>query len=107
MLASGGGYPIALKGVNAVGLKRKGVSSDVIRALKDVYQLLFFKNDTLQESLLKIRNLPHLIDIPEVQHLVDFIASAKKGIVGRGQEEYDEENKSSSHRRGLLRELSL
>jgi UDP-N-acetylglucosamine acyltransferase len=67
-----------LYGLNLVGLKRKGFSSEVILALKKTYRLFFRSKLTIQQALKAApQELP---DVPEVRRFVDFIQSSERGI---------------------------
>lgn len=48
---SGKGTELEIQGVNAVGLARRGFSKERIRAIKDVYRLIYLKNLTVTEAI--------------------------------------------------------
>jgi UDP-N-acetylglucosamine acyltransferase len=67
-----------LYGLNLVGLKRRGFSSEVILALKKAYRLFFRSKLTIQQALeAASQELP---DLPEVRRFVDFIQRSERGI---------------------------
>ncbi len=72
------GNPVKLYGLNRVGLERRGVSEDVMRALKQTYQVLFQSKLTLSKALDLAETEVH--QIPEVRHLLTFIRSSKRGV---------------------------
>lgn len=76
---SAAGNRAQLYGLNLVGLKRKGFSDEVINNLKKAYKIVFRSGLTLEPSLQQV--LAEIPDSKEVQHLVDFIRSSKRGIM--------------------------
>ncbi len=72
------GNPVKLYGLNNVGLERRGVSKDVMHALKKTYQVLFQSKLTLTRSLDIAEN--EVEQIPEVRHLLTFVRSSERGI---------------------------
>ncbi len=67
-----------LHGLNAVGLKRFGFSTQTISALKKAYRIVFRIGLTLNEA---IERLTAEVDqIPEVIDFVSFIKSSQRGI---------------------------
>ena len=72
------GHPVEAVGLNTVGLKRANISSEVIRNLKKAFRILFFDNHSvaLAKELLK-KELPSL---DEIDYLLQFISSSKRGI---------------------------
>ena len=41
------GYPARLRGVNFIGLQRRGFSDDALRAIKRTYRLIFFGDNPM------------------------------------------------------------
>lgn len=76
MLADGN--PAVVHGVNLVGLRRAGVPADERRAIQEAHRILYRSGLTPRRALERLqRELPA---IPLVQALVDFVASARRGI---------------------------
>ncbi len=73
------GNPVKLYGLNRVGLERRGVSEDVMGALKQTYQVLFQSKLTLSRALDVAAN--DVEQIPEVRHLLTFIRSSERGVI--------------------------
>ncbi|MDQ6990030.1 MAG: acyl-ACP--UDP-N-acetylglucosamine O-acyltransferase [Mariprofundaceae bacterium] len=76
---AGGGYQMSLSGLNTVGLKRKGFSNDDIRALKEVYRLVFKGSGSLQNRLNEAEGLG--LDNVYAQELLDFVRSSDRGVM--------------------------
>jgi UDP-N-acetylglucosamine acyltransferase len=72
------GNPSKLYGLNSVGLERRGFSSDVRKALKQTYRLVF--KSGLNVSMGVERARQEAPSLPEVKQFLDFIASSERGI---------------------------
>jgi len=70
------GNPARVRGLNSVGLKRAGLSSESRLQLKRAYRLLFRSNLPLFEALEQMSSLKD----PNVDHLVQFIRDSKRGF---------------------------
>ncbi|OPY14395.1 MAG: Acyl-(acyl-carrier-protein)--UDP-N-acetylglucosamine O-acyltransferase [Syntrophus sp. PtaB.Bin001] len=67
-----------LYGLNLIGLKRRGFSSETISALKEAYQIVFRSNMLREDAIEKVRQT--VADTPEVRHFVDFISLSERGV---------------------------
>jgi UDP-N-acetylglucosamine acyltransferase len=75
------GNPASTRGLNLVGLKRRGFSDDQIRALRTAYKKLFLKKTgTLDEALAELEADPASAD-PNVAKLMDFIRTSERGVL--------------------------
>ncbi|MFT6595420.1 MAG: UDP-N-acetylglucosamine acyltransferase, partial [Akkermansiaceae bacterium] len=73
------GNPATVRGINQVGLQRRGFSSDDIRSLRAAYKKLFLKKDSnLSEAISALE--PELRENPKVAHLLKFIESSERGV---------------------------
>ncbi|MBN1674452.1 MAG: acyl-ACP--UDP-N-acetylglucosamine O-acyltransferase [Kiritimatiellae bacterium] len=77
MLADGN--PLAVRGVNSVGMERKKVNAKARAALKNAHRFLYRMDLSTRQALEKIR--AELEMLPEVEHLVRFIEESERGIV--------------------------
>jgi len=74
------GNPVALYGLNSVGLQRAGVSSEATQALKRLYRLYFNSELTRTQAAEQAeRELPPL---PEVGAFLEFVRRSERGIPG-------------------------
>ncbi|MBN2244478.1 MAG: acyl-ACP--UDP-N-acetylglucosamine O-acyltransferase [Candidatus Aminicenantes bacterium] len=74
-----GGRPTQFLGVNAVGLRRKGFSRERIKAIKEIFNLIFYSNLNTTQALIRIKDeLPLSGDREEI---FNFIQSSKRGFV--------------------------
>lgn len=67
-----------LAGLNTVGLSRHGMTDEQIGRVKEAYRILFRSKLGLNEAMsrLKAEHGGH----PEIDHMLDFIGSSKRGI---------------------------
>jgi UDP-N-acetylglucosamine acyltransferase len=77
MLAAGS--RAKLYGLNTVGLKRFKFSEKAIRALKKAYRIIFRSDLTLEVALKELRG-DEIAQLPEIQHLLQFIERSQRGI---------------------------
>ena len=73
------GNPAEIRGVNHVGLERRGFSHDAIRELREAYKVIFRSNLNTTQGLESLRS--QFPDSELVRYLADFIASSERGIV--------------------------
>jgi UDP-N-acetylglucosamine acyltransferase len=66
--------------LNTIGLVRRGFPSDVVRKLKSAYRVLLQSKLNTTRAVARISAEPEL-DCAEVRYMVDFIRSAKRGVV--------------------------
>jgi UDP-N-acetylglucosamine acyltransferase len=64
-------------GINVVGLKRAGFSTDEIRAVKSAYRILYRSGLKLKDALARIGAE---LDTEHTRHLVKFIEASDRGI---------------------------
>lgn len=74
------GNPASARGINIVGLQRRGFAEEEIRALKFAYKKLFLKKDTNMANALSSLKATHEASIPQVAHLIHFIENSERGV---------------------------
>ena len=67
-----------LVGINSVGLARRGYDEEQIARVKEAYRILFRSKLPLDEALERLRT--EFGGHPEVDTLVSFVASSKRGL---------------------------
>ena len=72
------GNRVKTSGINKEGLKRRGFSSELIRALHKSFRLLFKSKQTRDEALTALQ--PLMDEFPEVRYFVQFVIQSKRGI---------------------------
>ncbi len=78
MIATSGKRDAKLRGLNLIGLKRRGFSDEVIGKLKKAYKSLFMAGLKLPEAIARIRE--EIVGCAEVDNLLDFIEKSERGI---------------------------
>ena len=73
-----GKEPTKYCGLNLVGLRRRGFTNELITKLHDAYRLLYSKG-ILKEGLEEIK--ANMEVTPEIQYLIDFVTTSKRGII--------------------------
>jgi UDP-N-acetylglucosamine acyltransferase len=84
--AKASGTPCGLYGLNLVGLKRRGYTKQTISALYQAYKILFMSSLSIDEAVEATRQ--KLGDTPEVNILLDFIATAERGLTRPREDSY-------------------
>jgi UDP-N-acetylglucosamine acyltransferase len=73
-----GKEPIRYAGVNLIGLRRRGFDNELIQLIHEAYRLLYSKG-VLAEGIEEIKQ--NLIITPEIQYIIDFVSTSKRGII--------------------------
>jgi UDP-N-acetylglucosamine acyltransferase len=71
-----------LRGINAVGMRRAGLATDAIRAVRSAFTCLFAERRNLKLAIARLREAGSLS--PEVVEMVDFIEASKRGVAFGG-----------------------
>jgi UDP-N-acetylglucosamine acyltransferase len=67
-----------LKGYNAIGCKRSGMSTSAITAIRSAFRRIH-KNRTVPAAVESIRR--EVPQLPEIREILDFLTSTKRGIL--------------------------
>lgn len=74
-------WPLQFKGVNLIGLRRKGFAANDIQTIKKAYTFLY--DNSLNVSQAKEKIELELGDNDYVKMILEFLASSKRGIIGK------------------------
>jgi UDP-N-acetylglucosamine acyltransferase len=74
------GNPSTVRGINKVGLQRRGFTNEDIRALRTAYKKLFLKKDTNLAEAVKALD-PELAENVKVAELLHFIGTSERGVI--------------------------
>ncbi len=77
-----GSRPARVFGLNLIGLKRRGFTDDTLKKLRSAYRYLTQSKLNTTQAVTKIAGEPSL-RCPEVDNLVDFIRTARRGVILR------------------------
>lgn len=79
-----GQEPLVFEGLNSVGLRRRGLTREALDVLDKAFELLYRSQLNVSQAVARMKE--ELPSIPELQNLLGFIASSKRGIIpGRGR----------------------
>ena len=81
------GNPPRVRGLNSVGLRRAGFTTESRRLLKRAYQLLFRERLPLEEALAGMERMGD----EHILHLVNFIRGSRRGFSREGRRERESE----------------
>jgi len=73
------GNPAEVRGINQVGLERRGFAPESIRALREAYRIIYRGNLNVKQSLERIRT--ELPSIPELSEFLAFVEASERGII--------------------------
>lgn len=73
-----GKEPTRYCGINLIGLRRRGFSNELINNIHNAYRLLYSKG-VLAEGIERIEKEMDIT--PEIQYIIDFVRSSKRGII--------------------------
>lgn len=71
--------PLSYAGVNSIGLRRRGFSSERINHIMDIYRILFVKGYATSKAIQIIKN--EIPDSEDKQRILGFIKNASRGIM--------------------------
>ncbi len=74
-----GGSPTKPRGINSVGLERRGFSPEAIRQIRKAYKTIYKSKLMLEEALQQLIEMAD--DTPEIQCMVDFIQQTGRSII--------------------------
>ena len=71
--------PLSYVGINSIGLRRRGFSSEKITELQEIYRVIYLKGyNTTQAVTIVEAELPAT---PERDEIIDFISNSSRGIM--------------------------
>jgi len=74
-----GRLPVSYMGINSTGLKRRGFTIEQMRAIQDVYRIIFQQKKNLTNAIeLVEKELP---DSKEKSIILEFVKASKRGII--------------------------
>ena len=84
------GNPATVRGINVVGLRRKGFSSERRNIIKEAYKIIYRSGYNIKHSLEKLEGLKNNSEYSEdIKMIIEFIRGSKRGITlksGKGQD---------------------
>lgn len=77
--AMAGKRPLSFFGVNIVGLRRRGFTSEQIERIRDIYRVIYQSDLNVSDACRKVE--AEMPDSDEKRIILDFIAESKRGII--------------------------
>ena len=76
------GNPLAVRGFNIEGLRRRGFTPERLKAVKHMHKLLYRQGLTLEAAQQAINQLPEQMPeaVQDIRLMQDFLASSTRGI---------------------------
>ena len=74
-----GKEPLSYVGINSIGLRRRGFSTEKIREIQDIYRILYQKNYNNTQAVEKIE--AEMEATPERDEIILFIKNSQRGIM--------------------------
>lgn len=71
--------PLTFAGVNAIGLRRRGMNDETLKIIEDIYRNLFILNNSVSNGVRSIET--EIPDCDEKSTVLEFIQESKKGII--------------------------
>ncbi len=71
--------PIAYAGINSIGLRRRGFTSEQIRDIQEIYRYLYLSGLNNSDAIERIE--AELPATPERDEIIMFVRNAKRGII--------------------------
>ena len=75
------GNPAEVRGLNVIGLERRGVSAETRAALRQAFRLIFRSEHNMSDALAAVR--AQVESSEEVEYLCDFLRRMSEGAMGR------------------------
>jgi UDP-N-acetylglucosamine acyltransferase len=74
-----GREPMVFEGLNSIGLRRRGFNREAIDLINKAYILIYQSNLNVSQAVARVKQ--ELEQTPEIQNILNFIASSKRGII--------------------------
>jgi len=74
-----GGTPLNYKGLNLVGLKRRGFTEDQLKYIKQTYNYIFGSKYNISDAVKAVKDSVQMTD--EVKKILTFIETSERGII--------------------------
>lgn len=82
-------------GMNLVGMRRAGMRSEEITAMRQLYHIVYLQNNSLPNALAEVER--ELGGVPAVQEFLAFVRGSKRGISGvQGPARYEYEQRDAA-----------
>src|SRR3989441_38762 len=76
------GNPAEIRGVNLIGLERKGFPAESVKLIKEAFRLIYRSKHNTRQAIEAIRK--ELPQTEEINELIQFIEQSERGIIRSG-----------------------
>ncbi|MCX6164688.1 MAG: hypothetical protein NTU73_07475 [Ignavibacteriae bacterium] len=76
-----GRLPIRYHGLNLIGLRRSGFSTEIIQNIKDAYRVIYDSGLNFKDALEKLKSEFELTN--EIKEIINFIEKSTRGILAK------------------------
>ena len=73
------GNPAKIRGINLVGMERKGVSAEIVKQIKEAFRIIYRSKYNTGQALDAIRQ--ELPETDEIKLIIEFIENSERGII--------------------------
>jgi UDP-N-acetylglucosamine acyltransferase len=73
------GNPAEIRGVNLVGLERKGFTAESVKWIKEAFRLIYRSKQNTRQAVEAIRQ--ELPQNEEIMQIIEFIEQSQRGII--------------------------
>ncbi len=74
-----GRYPLSYEGVNSIGLRRSGFTSEKINEIQDIYRFLFVQNSNMSKAILQVEANMNVSS--ERDEILGFVKDSERGVM--------------------------
>lgn len=74
-----GGFPLNYKGLNIVGLKRRGFNDEQLKNIKNTYNIIYGSEYNISDAIKYVKDAVPMTD--EVKNIITFIEQSERGII--------------------------
>lgn len=74
-----------IRGINSVGLRRRGISGERLNNIRRAFKILFFSDLNVSQALERLKS--EFGDNEDILYLINFIESSKRGITKKSKED--------------------
>lgn len=71
--------PLSFVGINSIGLRRRGFSSDKISEIQEIYRVIYLRNLNVSQAIDYIE--AEMPATPERDEIISFVANSQRGIM--------------------------
>ena len=71
--------PLAFSGVNTIGLRRRGFTSEAVHQIEDMYRTLYVKGNNVRQAVERIKE--EAVDSEYKTAILEFIENSQRGLI--------------------------